>query len=224
MEDLITKEAAKLLGLKYYFTGIPCKKGHIEKRYINTGICYQCKRDQHKRNYEKHSEVVKVRNSRSSIKNRIRRNRYSKEWSKKNHSKRLEIMMNYRVRNKEKINFYGRQYMKRKRLNPYYRVSKNISKAIWESLKERGRVKDRKWINLVNFSVEELIVHLESKFRDGMTWENYGSIWHLDHIKPLSSFSEENIMEAWELSNLQPLLKFENLSKGSKIISSFESN
>jgi len=60
-----------------------------------------------------------------------------------------------------------------------------------------------------------------------MSWENHGE-WHIDHIKPVSSFDKDtpmNIVNA--LSNLQPLWKttreingiiYEgNLNKGKKI-------
>jgi len=50
-----------------------------------------------------------------------------------------------------------------------------------------------------------------------MSWDNHGK-WHIDHIKPISSFTEETIMQANHYSNLQPLWAAENLSKGAKII------
>jgi mannose-6-phosphate isomerase-like protein (cupin superfamily) len=43
--DIISKEDAKLIGQKWYFTGEPCKNGHVDKRYVNTGVCYVCKRN-----------------------------------------------------------------------------------------------------------------------------------------------------------------------------------
>lgn len=36
-------EAAKL-GLKYYFTGTPCKQGHVALRKTKTGKCTECDR------------------------------------------------------------------------------------------------------------------------------------------------------------------------------------
>ena len=37
-----TKKEATLCGDKYYFTGKPCKHGHISKRVTNSGNCYTC--------------------------------------------------------------------------------------------------------------------------------------------------------------------------------------
>lgn len=71
------------------------------------------------------------------------------------------------------------------------------------------------------FTLQELMLHLEKRFVPGMTWQNYGE-WHIDHIRPDSSFSYESatdpaFLECWALSNLQPLWKLDNLKKGSKL-------
>lgn len=70
----------------------------------------------------------------------------------------------------------------------------------------------------LGYSLAELKVHLESLFRPGMSWENYGA-WHIDHVRPCCMFDfsiPEQFAEGWALDNLQPLWKRENLSKGNK--------
>ena len=65
-------------------------------------------------------------------------------------------------------------------------------------------------------SLNELASHLEGMFTDGMTWENYGSAWHVDHIDPVCSFdhlNQEHISECWSYLNLRPLSKEENRAK-----------
>lgn len=72
---------------------------------------------------------------------------------------------------------------------------------------------------IVGYTKGELVSHLERQFTDGMSWENYGK-WHIDHIRPLSSFegaSRETIRKAWCLSNLRPLWGADNLKKSAKI-------
>jgi hypothetical protein len=75
---------------------------------------------------------------------------------------------------------------------------------------------------LVGYDVIELKRHLEEQFVDGMSWENYGE-WHIDHIKPLSSFNitdinSDEFKKCWSLSNLQPLWAKDNLKKYNKIL------
>ena len=72
----------------------------------------------------------------------------------------------------------------------------------------------------VGCSFEEAKQRIESQFTRGMTWQNCGSFWHLDHIVPLSSFDLNNPKErmlANHISNLRPLRAKENLKKGNKI-------
>lgn len=40
---IITKEEAKKSGLIFYFTGKPCKYGHMSERLVNGGSCRECK-------------------------------------------------------------------------------------------------------------------------------------------------------------------------------------
>lgn len=40
--DIISRNEAKLLGLKHYFTGKPCSRGHIEKRWVSSRMCGTC--------------------------------------------------------------------------------------------------------------------------------------------------------------------------------------
>ena len=75
---------------------------------------------------------------------------------------------------------------------------------------------------MFGYTIEELKTHLESKFAEGMNWDNYGYYgWHLDHIKPKSWFDcsdEKQLLECWSLANLQPLWAFDNMSKGNRFI------
>lgn len=215
LEDLPkSKEEAKKLGIKQYFTGQECKNGHLDKRYTNTGICYSCKRANIAKDYNRHPERISNSNKKSNLKHKDRVKKTHDNWVKNNRKRSNEIKANYRKRNYEKCSEYNRNYMKEKRKDPYFRLCKNISKALWAWL--NGLKSFRHWEDIVKYSCEELMIHLESKFRDGMTWENYGPYWHVDHIKPLSLCTDLN--EAWALSNLQPLLREENLSKGNRYI------
>ena len=67
-------------------------------------------------------------------------------------------------------------------------------------------------------TIGELCTHLERMFVAGMNWANYGQ-WHIDHVRPLSSFDltdPEQQKQAVNFSNLQPLWEKDNLSKGCK--------
>ena len=81
-----------------------------------------------------------------------------------------------------------------------------------------GWKKKDRTVNELGYTPSDLRIHLESLFREGMSWENHGKgpgCWHVDHVRPISDFelgTPPNIVNA--LSNLQPLWEDENLSKG----------
>lgn len=156
-------------------------------------------------------------------KNKDKLNDYHKEWSEKNREHLREYHAKWREENREPLNEYKRIYEKTKKdSDPSYRLASYTRTAIYTCLKERNINKYKNTFDLLPYTLEDLIVHLENKFQDGMNWENYGQ-WHLDHIKPMSSFVFENpedkqFQECWSLTNLQPLWGQENLSKGSKLI------
>jgi adenylate kinase family enzyme len=75
-------------------------------------------------------------------------------------------------------------------------------------------------LNNLGYSVEQLRQHLEYRFKEGMTWENYGQ-WQIDHVKPESWFSysssqDDQFKQCWSLDNLQPMWASENLDKSNK--------
>ena len=52
---------------------------------------------------------------------------------------------------------------------------------------------------------------------NGLTMENYGERWHVDHVKPLAAFDlsdEAQVREATNYKNLQALTVEDNLKKG----------
>jgi hypothetical protein len=93
------------------------------------------------------------------------------------------------------------------------RLRSRLNRAITDNYK-RGSA-----VNTLGCSIEQLKQHLEIQFRDGMSWSNRGTHWHIDHKKPLSSFDltdPDQFTEACHYTNLQPLLVHENLLKGGK--------
>lgn len=75
------------------------------------------------------------------------------------------------------------------------------------------------WQELLGCDLEYFQEHIAKLFRSGMNWGNWGE-WHLDHIKPLVSFSLDfrpELLAACNYRNLQPLWAPDNCSKGGRI-------
>jgi hypothetical protein len=88
-------------------------------------------------------------------------------------------------------------------------------------LKKIGGHKSKSTIALLGMDLSEFRVYIQGQFRDGMTWENYGPVWHLDHVRPCAKFNltdpgQQCICFKWD--NIQPLLVKENLQKGDRVV------
>ena len=105
--------------------------------------------------------------------------------------------------NRDKMKIYKNEYSKTYRKN-------NKELHAWRgilhnSLRKLNKNKEGHTIDLLGYSALDLKNYITTLFTDGMSWDNHGE-WHIDHIKPVSSFDPEtpmNIVNA--LSNLQPL-------------------
>ena len=92
---------------------------------------------------------------------------------------------------KRKMNGKKNAYERKRRKNdPTYRLKGNLSTNIYNGLRRQGiRKKPGRTIEFIGCSYAELMDHLESLFEPGMTRENYGSVWHVDHIVPRAAFA-----------------------------------
>jgi hypothetical protein len=157
---------------------------------------------------EKNKEKLSDNHKVWSENNRFHLNNYHKSWREKNIYKHRENKRNY-----EKT---------RKNNDPIYKLINNFRTAIYQVLKENNVQKNGHYFDILKYSPNDLIDHLERQFTDGMTWENYGK-WHVDHIQPISSFNireigDEEFIKCWSLKNLQPLWGEDNIRKSNKII------
>lgn len=101
----------------------------------------------------------------------------------------------------------------------YSDPQKNLARVIRRRLymARKAGTKKGKTLEYLGCSWAELKLHLESLFKPGMTWDNYGQGgWHIDHIKPLCAFdltNQEDLKIVCHYTNLQPLWQHENIAK-----------
>ncbi len=94
--------------------------------------------------------------------------------------------------------------------------------GIRKILRQRARefFRNGKWRKMIGGDFALVKTHVESLFKKGMTWDNRGSYWHLDHHIPISHFDitdEYQARLAFNWRNLRPLTVHENLSKSHKL-------
>lgn len=259
--EIISRKEAKEQGLKFYFTGQPCVRGHINKRYAS-GKCVSCSEEDRKKwredNRERANELRRnaywrdPQKGRDSVKkyraeDPARTKEQYKKWywedpekrrqSRRDHYRqnrekiraienarnkecraaRLEAERRYIEKNRDKVRERKREYNRRKyKTDKRHKAILFMRRQLADFLAgKKGRTED-----LLGYTRDDLVQHMESLFHDGMSWDNHGE-WHIDHITPISHFLKEgkdapHVVHA--LENLQPLWAFDNLSKGAKLL------
>jgi hypothetical protein len=145
--------------------------------------------------------------------------KYRARWRHKNPEKMKNTNKAWTKANFHKVKASLTKYVKaRRQKDPLYRFFESIRKQCNRIVKQVGLGKKPtttlKWIGC---TAEELKAHIENLFLEGMTWDNYGKYgWHIDHIRPISSFKPEEWEQISHYTNLQPLWWYDNLSKGNK--------
>ncbi len=157
--------------------------------------------------------------SKPETKERLKKNH--KKWAEQNKEHLSKYIKEYRENNVDKIRQIKRDYERnRKARDPIYKLISNFRTAIYTVLKESNVDKYGHYYDILQYTPEQLITHLELQFKDTMGWNNYGE-WHVDHKLPITHFNiseigDEEFMRCWSLDNLQPMWGIENIRKSNK--------
>ena len=97
-------------------------------------------------------------------------------------------------------------------------LSHRVRSRIWKALKSD---KNKHSIEYLCCDIISYRKYLEELMVDGMTWENYGAVWDIDHIVPIKYQNPtiEEVIERLHYKNTQPLWKKDNIVKGNRYIS-----
>lgn len=146
-----------------------------------------------------------------------------KQYYIDNRDKMKKSRILYRQNNRKYVSQHHLEYINNRRKNDdMFRLSTNLRARVKSYLKSKGArpTLSKSTYDIIGCTAQELREHIENKFVDGMSWDNYGTYgWHLDHIIPLSSANtKEEIIKLNHYTNLQPLWAIDNLKKGGRII------
>jgi hypothetical protein len=102
--------------------------------------------------------------------------------------------------------------------SPEYRLACSVRRRMHNAL--RGMLKADKSMVLLGCSPADLRQSLEARFEPGMTWDNYGTVWHVDHVIPIAAYDltdPTQQREAFHYTNLQPLWASANMAKSDTV-------
>lgn len=180
--------------------------------------------------YENCKDCVRI----YTLSTKDRKKKYDVLYTYKNKERISKNKEKYRLINKDKIKkcLSSPTYLKRRRdrrkelmKDSKYALKEKLNARIRTSINKhlKGYKNQRSWEDLLGYTWEDLRLHLQNQFSNGMTWKDFlrGKI-HIDHIKPISSFNfqttDDEFKKCWSLSNLQPLWEIDNLKKKDKIL------
>lgn len=181
---------------------IPYKKGGYRP---TCRICCNTKR----REYLAKPDVKKIKLEKDAIyrnkpENRARQREIQMEW--------------YKANREEKLRKCYEAEKKRLADDPIARLRKSLRVRLKDAMK--GNLKADRTMNLLGCNKDWLRKWIEYQFDDKMNWDNYGTVWHLDHVRPCASFDlkdpeQQRICFGWK--NIRPLDKSKNMIKSDNV-------
>ena len=102
--------------------------------------------------------------------------------------------------------------------NPQFLLQQRLQTRLNRVLKRVGTKRAQVMDRYLGCTSEELAAHIERQFSNTMSWQTKGE-WHVDHIRPCSSFdltNDEQVHVCFNWRNLQPMNGRENMSKQDK--------
>lgn len=183
--------------------------------------CRACTATYKKQYYRKNRAILlrdmKKRYRRDPDRVRARARRYYR----KNRAACIAASISYRRNNLKSVLARLRTWSASKRKTDIqYKLRSVLRSRLNRALSNRTK-KPVSAVRDLGCSIDALKKRLERRFHNGMTWNNYGKHWHLDHIKPLAMFDltkPSQARKAVHFSNLQPLLAKDNFSKNGRFI------
>lgn len=158
---------------------------------------------------ERNPEKVRANNAEQYAVSKEQNLARTAAWREENPKK----VRGYAISRDKKV---SREYVRKRRAeSPEFRLVCNLRSRIQKAVV--GKTKSAKSFALLGMEIPEYRIYLQGQFRPGMSWDNYGSAWEIDHIRPCASFDLSDPAqqrECFNWSNTQPLFAEENLRKG----------
>jgi len=208
--ELISRNEARELGLKRYFTGRSCKHGHTCERYVCNERCCYCVKIYTKNSYERRKPYLKQYQKDNHEKLKI----YHEEWYIKNIEEIKSKAKVYRLDHVKDANQYSKQHYQKNIKNIKGRHEKyrrdNLNKFAAYSAKRRAAKLQRTppWLTKEDFK------EIDAFYKKAALFSKYcGQKYVVDHRIPLQGKLVSGLHVPL---NLQVITEKENFEKNNK--------
>lgn len=189
------------------------------------GLRYDCKTCR-KEYREEYRETIIVKSKKYYEDNKnvlLPKNREYRERNKqeilaqrKEYRNREDVQQHIKEKQKEYLTIRKEQIKQRRKTDLNFKIQEVVKNKIHKFLKNRKT----SYAELIGCDLDFFKKWMEYRFDETMCWENFGIVWQIDHILPLSLFDMTNELEqkvCFHWTNLQPLNSVENRSKSNKL-------
>lgn len=217
MEQIVISRAqAKEQGLKRYYTGEPCKHGHVAERKVLDKTCTACNTEKSRRHAgatkkwrEENRERDLATKRRSYLNNPDWYKKKARDWDTANPEKKREA--NNKWRTSEKGLVQNREAYARDP-EAYNARTKKWKQANPDAIREMTRRRQATKLRATPAWVDR--GELRAIYQQAVAAERHDGIKrHVDHIVPLQGKNVCGLHVPW---NLQVLTEAENCAKGNK--------
>lgn len=191
-------------------------------------VCKLCRVEICKLRYEANKDILKKKNNDFYHKNkeairasqkrldtpekRQKRNARKREYNHSDHAKKLAKIW----------------YQEQMKNNLEFRVKKNLRTRLGSLVRQYRIKKVVSAVESLSIDVVEFMRHIESLWKDGMNWDNYGrgeNTWNFDHRIPLSYFNLEDVVSAKMANhyiNIEPMWSLDNFKKNDSLPENYQ--
>jgi hypothetical protein len=199
---------AMLAGEPKYWTGMPCKNGHIEFRATHSGSCLECRREGDRKRYAADPQGEIVRKQAHYAKNadairQKRREKYAENPEKELATSRVRSA-EWRAANPDKVK--AQQPLK----SAYKKANRHKGAALLAKRRAAKKQRTPSWLTEDHLWMIEEAYEI-AEVRSRVT----GISWHVDHICPLQGKNVFGLHVPW---NLQVITAAENIAKGNRFL------
>ena len=138
--QIISREEARAQGQSWYFTGVPCRHGHIDKRSVKGNACFECRRQAVKRHAAKNPEKVKETARAYYAANREERKAKVRAYHHANPEKVKAKAKAYYAMNRESLKARARALHHANR-----EANNETSRAYYAAHREERKARQRQW-------------------------------------------------------------------------------
>ena len=120
-----TRKQAMAQGLKHYFTGVPCKNGHISQRTTSDYTCVACNQANTERyNLLNRGKYLESKNA-SYTKQQSKNVLYARQYRKNNPERRVALTVKYRATKLKRTPTWANHF----EIKMFYDVAKVLSRS-----------------------------------------------------------------------------------------------